>query len=113
MKKYEIINPSDKCYIEGEDFKTVCIATTLLGEGVYGLQEVDGDSCMPPIMFANGWFLNTFDVNFEDAIQTVDRQHTKTILSTVKLSGERTSLNDIEKHAKRLVALMNEVDGNR
>jgi len=113
MKKYEIINPSDECYIEGEEFKTVCVATVILGEGLYGLQEVDGELSMPPIVFAKGWFLDTFGVNYGEATKAVDRQHIKTVLSTVKLSAERTSLNDIEKHAKRLVALMDEVDANR
>ena len=52
--KYEIINPSDKAIIEGDDFKMVCIATIILGEGKYGLEAENKDTkLMPP----KGWLM--------------------------------------------------------
>ncbi len=103
MTKYEIVNPSDLCYIEGNDFKSVCIATMILGEGYYGLHEVDGESTMPPPIFATGWFEEQFGESFPSTTDDIDKSMLVTILRTVKLGGERTSLNDIERHAKAIV----------
>ena len=97
MVIYEVMQPSDKCFIEGTDFKTVCIATILLGEGKYGLRRADGqpDSSMPPIIFAKGWFLERFGQKIEDAIKIIDKKALIDVLKTVRLEGDRSSLNDI------------------
>ena len=97
---FEIINPSDKCYIEGDDFKTVCIATILLSEGGFGLQEVDGERTMPPLIFAESWFVDTFGQDFGTAINEASKSELASILSTVSLVEECTSLNDIVGKAK-------------
>ena len=108
LVKYEIMNPSDKCFIEGTDFKTVCLATIFLGEGKYGLQRADGqpDGSMPPIIFAKGWFLDRFGQTVEEAIKTCDKNALKDVLKTVELEGERSSLNDIVGRAKDIVEML-------
>lgn len=97
------MNPSDECYIEGDDFKTVCLATAILGDGFYGLQEVGGELTMPPINFANGWFESTFDQNIGNALNGASKEDLANVLSTVELNGVRSSLNDIEGRAKEYV----------
>jgi len=104
--KFEIMNPSDKCFIEGDDFKNVCVATTILGEGFYGLQEVDGDLTMPPLNFTKGWFENTFNQDIETILNEANKNELADIMSTVCLPSERSSMNDIkglaEYYAKKL-----------
>lgn len=100
MTRYEISNPSDECYIEGDDVKTVCIATIIIGEGYYGLTEVDDEFSMPPTVVATDWFENEFGEDISVALNSVDRAALKEVLLTVQLAKERTSLNDIVKYAK-------------
>lgn len=104
--KFEIINPSDKAFIEGDDFKAVCIATIILGEGKYGLKEEHGnaDYTMPPILFAPEWFARKFGQTIAEALEKSNIIEMRQALSTVRLAGERTSLNDIEGRAKYLVS---------
>lgn len=108
MVIYEIMNPSDKCFIEGTDFKTVCIATIFLGEGKYGLEQIEpkGYLSMPPIIFAKSWFSERFGQTVEEAIKTSDKNSLRDVLSTVKLAGEQSSLNDIVGRAKDMVKML-------
>lgn len=107
--KFEIINPSDKCFIEGDNFKTVCVATAIVGAGQYGLEEIDGDLSMPVLIFATGWFEDEFKQNIESAMAEVPKIDIAEVLDTVKLKGEQTSMNDIVGLAKRYVqAIRNE-----
>lgn len=101
--KFEIINPSDKCFMEADDFKTACVCNVILGEGYYGLQEVDGINTMPPIKFATGWFLDTFKQNIMDAIKELKPEDAIKVFSSVRLAYEEpSSLNDIVGRAKAL-----------
>jgi hypothetical protein len=101
MARYEISNPSDECYIEGDDVKTVCIATIILGNGYYGLTEVDGEFSMPPPIFATGWFKSEFGEDISvDLLLTVDQAALKAAMLTVELADERTSMNDIVGRAR-------------
>ena len=47
--KYEIINPSDKCFITAHDERLAKIACAVLGQGWYGLRYQDGDTVMYPL----------------------------------------------------------------
>lgn len=48
---YEIINPSDCITIESDDETIACVATILLGKGVYALKDEKGKSVMPLFVF--------------------------------------------------------------
>jgi len=105
--KFEIINPSDECYIEGDDFKTIAVATALLGEGAYGLRQVDGDLEMPVLCFAgfgdpNTWFKKQFNETFEQSFISINKNELKKAFLSVHLVRERSSLNDIVRYAKKL-----------
>ncbi|MFH1422721.1 MAG: hypothetical protein ABIH42_08440 [Planctomycetota bacterium] len=104
--KFEIINPSDRCFVEGDDFKTVCIAVIVLGDGKYGLRQVDGDLHMPPVIFAHGWFKDTFNQTEAEAISQIEPLSLLPIFKTVKLAGERSSLNDIAGLAEEYVKML-------
>jgi len=106
LLRFEIMQPSDKCFVEGDDFKTVCIATIILGEGKYGLQEVDGELHMPPVIFSTHWFKTAFGETEKEAIQLIDPMKLIPIFKSVKLAGKISSLNDIEGRAKELASFL-------
>lgn len=102
--KFEIINPSDKAFIEGDDLMEVCVANALLGGGFYGLEQVGGDFRMPLLVFGgvNDWFCKTFKGPFDVCMSRVPLENLAKVLESVHLEGERTSLNDIVAKAKTL-----------
>lgn len=102
--EYEIINPSDKAFITAESFKTACIATAILGSGRYGLKG-DGKT-MPVLIFATGWFLDTFKQDIEEAVREIDDKLLKEAFLSVRLESKRSSLNDIVGRAKELAELL-------
>lgn len=100
---FEIINPSDEAYIEGE-FKHCCLATLFFGEGHYGLQQVDGDLKMPLFLFGSPdkWLIEQFGKNLEDLLKETSKEDIGKALLTVKLVRERSSLNDFTTYAQNL-----------
>jgi hypothetical protein len=106
---FEIINPSDKCFIEG-DFKTCCIATCLLGEGKYGLQQVDGELKMPLMLFGDttGFFKKNFNATMQETLENINNKELINVLSTVH-TETKSSLNDIEGYAKQLIQQLRKV----
>lgn len=102
--KFEIINPSDKAYIEG-DFDVCCIATLLFGHGYYGLKQVDGKLEMPVLLFgAEEWFKSEFNKSVKEVFDDLSREELSAALQSVHLAGERSSLNDFTSLAHRLAA---------
>ena len=112
--KFEIINPSDEAYIEGE-FKLCCLATLLFGEGKYSLKQVDGDLEMPILMFGGleDWLKKTFDKSsLDELFDDVSPQSLGKTLLSVHLARERTSLNNFTEHAHTLgKQLLSKKDG--
>lgn len=48
--KYEIINPSDKCYITSDEPFAAMISCMLIGCGWYGLKDEEGTVVLPPFV---------------------------------------------------------------
>ena len=44
--KYEIINPSDKCFITSDDERLAEIVCVMLGNGSYGLKDENGNTVL-------------------------------------------------------------------
>jgi hypothetical protein len=99
---FEIINPSDKAYITSDNFEVACVAVCVLGNGHYGLHEVDGEKRMPPFLFRHPdeFFKDNFGKTFEESLKSTDKAKISAALKTVHLDGERTSLNNIVKTAR-------------
>lgn len=96
--KYEIINPSDKCYIYAEDVRLAKVACALLGGGWYGLKDEQGEAVM-----------NVFEAIDESIGVPVDQLKEFTnghaaelavVFRSFEYAGERTSLNHIGKKAE-------------
>ncbi|HUW65882.1 MAG TPA: hypothetical protein VMW83_14555 [Spirochaetia bacterium] len=64
---FKIINMSDPYTMESDDFEVACVANVFLGEGAYGLRQVNGGDNKMPILFfgADKWFVKTFGTEFE------------------------------------------------
>lgn len=80
---YEIINPSDPYTLKASSFKVAAAATTLLGEGAWGLRGVgESEETMPVLLFGGGeewltqqdmWPIGDFiDANHEAVVQALD-----------------------------------------
>ena len=55
----EIVNPSDRAYLTGEDEVAIALAVAHLGAGIYAAKQVDGPFEVPPFAFVRGmegWF---------------------------------------------------------
>jgi hypothetical protein len=111
--KFEIINPSDKAFIESDSFEMACLATCILSKGHYGLHEVKGDKRMPVLMFGgtDKFFKDNFGKEFEGSLNAADKTELAKVLQTVSLAHERSSLNDIVKSAKVFAKMISEKGG--
>lgn len=97
--RYEIINPSDKCYIYSDDVRLAKIACALLGNGLYGLKDETGETVLfpfEPVDVATGLVgkdeLSKF---IDDNIKELAK-----VFRSFKYDGERTSLNNIGARAE-------------
>ncbi len=93
--KYEIINPSDECYIESENETVACFCTLLLGKGKYGLNN-DNDETILPVLLG---YVDEWAENHIGDVETFMDEHINEIiqcLRSVEYARERTSMNNIQ-----------------
>lgn len=103
--KYEIINPSDKCFITSENESVARFCNLLLGQGMYGLQREDGTDA-DYIHF--GYSQECLDTDYEGNFKEFSYRHAKEIaecFASFKYASERTSLNNIGGRAKDLAEI--------
>lgn len=104
--KYEIGNPSDKCFISTDDDKVAAAAVLFLGNGQYFCIPLEGDTSRKfPTFFALGGDLNktwtefygvTFDAFMEER---ANREKLVQCFASFEYDGDRTSMNNIGKRA--------------
>lgn len=108
--RFEIINPSDKAFIEG-DFKSCAIATMLYGGPAYGLKKEKGEAAMPITLAAwRSWFQDEFEQSFTECWNDVGTESVIEALESVELGWERTSLNDFTSRAHELADGLRQLD---
>lgn len=104
MSKYEIINPSDECFIYADDVRLAKIACAYLGSGYYGLRDENGEAIMHP---------------FEDIETATEMKESEIkkfiddnkialakVFRSFEYKGERTSLNNIGARAEQIAEAM-------
>ena len=98
--RYEIINPSDQCFVTTDDDRIACVVGLLLGNGAYGMGD-DADRVVLPIIFNGwrGWFAETFGEGIEP-FMLANAGKIADCLSTFEYARERSSLNNIGAAAK-------------
>lgn len=97
MSKFlEIINPSDEAFIDAEDKEAACLAVAIFSNGRYSIEGM-----MPVFLFGGSdeWFKNEFNRKVDESFEFVGNKRVSDALRTVKMNGERTSMNDIVKRA--------------
>lgn len=100
MKKYEIINPSDKCFIYADDERLAKIACVVLGRGWYGLENENGETVIN-IMESLNDALGMTDEEIKKLMDENIIELSKVFLS-IEYAYERTSLNNIEELSKSI-----------
>lgn len=104
MKEYEIINPSDECYLSGDNFEAVAAACLFLGRGQYALREKDGKGEMPLFLFGAShdvWWKENFNRTFDEYMDTKPHLAIAKVFGTFRYSHGRSSMNNIGKAAKQ------------
>ena len=91
--KFEIINPSDKCFITADDERLAKIVCTVLGQGWYGLRYQDGDTVMYPLQPLDEAL--GADEDTINAIIDENRDKLAEVFDSFEYEDERTSLNNI------------------
>ena len=102
--RYEIINPSDKCFIHADDEQLAKVVGIYLGNGMYGLQDEDGNTVLH--IFES--LEEAFDMEPDGVKDYIERNliELAEVFESFEYASERTSLNNIEKKAKRLAAAL-------
>lgn len=101
--RYEIINPSDKCFISSENEKVACFCNLLIGNGKYALHRENGETADSIHIF--GYSEEKLNADYEGDFQKFADNHIKEIIDCFKsfeYAGERTSLNNIGAVAQHL-----------
>jgi hypothetical protein len=104
--RYEIINPSDECWIEAGDEMLACVVALLLGGGNYGLDCENGEKVMPPFLlggFDEWWSQKSPGVEFGCYVDA-SLPKLLPVFESFKYARERTSVNDIGARAARFAA---------
>ena len=105
MMRYEIVNPSDKCFISADDVRLAKVACAMLGYGIYGLKDADDQLVMgilEPLDEAVGLKDEAALVDFIDR----NKPELAKVFRSFEYEGEQTSLNDIGGLAARFAAAL-------
>lgn len=95
---YEIINPSDKCFIEAESDTVAALVGNALGSGYYGVRDENGKPVLH-VMQSVSEATNMTEDEVSTFIDTHQREIRKAFES-FRYADERTSLNNIGKRAE-------------
>lgn len=97
--RYEIINPSDKCYIHADDVRLAQIAGVYLGDGMYGLEDENGKMVLH---IFSGLEALEMDANECRAFLRSHWEDLAKVFESFEYAGERTSMNNIGAKAEKL-----------
>ena len=94
--KYEIINPSDKCFITSDDERLAEIVCVMLGNGSYGLKDENGNTVL--------CVLEPLDISEEEVLYIFKekREELAKVFLSFEYADKRTSLNNIQEKSFRL-----------
>lgn len=119
-KKYEIVNPSDKCFLTAPTLLVAALAVALLGDGKYGLKDHEtGETAVPLFIFGghDEWFQSQFGSTFEQLLDTFTHPDAAMLLAaalqSVEYAGERGSLNNIKARADQLAMIIKDTASAR
>lgn len=96
--RYEIINPSDKCYIYADDVRLAQIACIYLGQGMYGLEDENGKTVLH--IFED----QVSGMTDEECVAYIQShwEDLAKVFESFEYAGKRTSMNNIGAKAEKL-----------
>ena len=107
LSTWEIINPHDKAFVDGDDESAVLIAVIGLGAGAYGAEEQGTDRKIPVMLLWGASDLDAFVKERHgctfDALP-IDRLKVAAVLDSLRYERERTSTVDMKAKAEHLAA---------
>lgn len=113
--KYEIINPSDKCFISSENERVAKFCCLLLGKGMYGLKNAEtGETVFPVYIF--GMSEKVVLEELGEPLETFSHNHRSEIAECFKsfeYASERTSINNIGGMARKFYESLMKSEGNK
>lgn len=102
--RFELINPSDKIFLDADDIRVAQIAALYAGKGYYGLKAENGEQVFGMIAFGGSEdFIKSFgdEAGYKRFIET-HRRAIADCLKTFRTDGARTSMNDICGNAHQI-----------
>lgn len=98
---YEIINPSDKCFIQAESDIVAALVGNALGSGYYGVRDENGRTILHIMQTVH----EAMNMTEEDVSAFIDEHHReiRQAFESFRYAEERTSMNNIRKRAEAYV----------
>lgn len=119
-KKYEIVNPSDKCFLTSPSLLLAAVAICLLGEGSYALTDTEtGEKAVPLFLFGghDAFFQEKFGITLNDAIGQCtapeNAPQLAEVLQSVEYDSKPGSLNNIKDRADQLALMVKDLASAR
>ena len=110
--KFEIGNPSDKCFLEADDAKVATACILFLGNGQYFCKNVETDESIAGAFFALGGdveetWKHFHGIGFEEFISKPEtKRKMAECFASFHYAGERSSMNNIGKRAQEFAESM-------
>lgn len=100
----EIANPRDKAIIDCTNLLAAQLAVLIIGNGKYGITDNTGENGMPSFVLGgiNEWPIEKHGMSLEQALDATPLSEIIKALQSVKLCGERTSINDFTTRAHEI-----------
>jgi len=99
--KYEVVNPSDCCYVYSDDPRIAAVAVAVASRGKYGLRSESGESVLPILIFSDlGEWLAGIGIDPDGLSDFIDENATtiaEVLCSVTYRDGYRTSSNNISR----------------
>lgn len=97
MKKYEIINPSDKCFIYGDNVRVAKFCCLLLGNGRYGLIDSETNESVFGLHFFGMSEQEEIEEFGEPLAKFMENNAAEIVkcFNSFEYPSERTSINNI------------------
>ena len=113
MPRYEIINPSDKCFLSGENLEAICAAVALIGDGKYGLTSDDGSTVMPVFILGgrDAWWKEKFGHEAQEFVVRENFPAIAAALRSFRYETKRSSMNNIGAAARAMAKHLEEANG--
>lgn len=116
--KFEIGNPSDRCYLESDDEKIASACILFLGNGQYFCKNVETDESIAGAFFALGGdveetWKHFHGIGFEEFISKPEtKRKMADCFASFRYSCGRSSMNNIGKRAKEFAEITRKAADN-